>query len=77
MYNVPGVTTLKLNAAVACGIFTGEITSWSDPAIAAINPGLTLPDQPIIPVYAATTPVQPGCSKTGASPRRRRSGRVL
>jgi ABC-type phosphate transport system substrate-binding protein len=50
MYNVPGITTLKLNAAVACGIFTGEITSWNAPAIVALNPGVTLPNQEIIPV---------------------------
>jgi phosphate transport system substrate-binding protein len=50
MYNLPGNPVLKLNAAVACGIFTGEITSWNAPTIAALNPGVTLPDQEIIPV---------------------------
>ena len=50
MYNLPGITTLKLNAATACGIFTGEIKSWNDPALAALNPGVSLPSTAITPV---------------------------
>ena len=30
---------LTLNAGTLAAIFTGKITSWSDPAIAALNPG--------------------------------------
>jgi phosphate ABC transporter phosphate-binding protein len=44
------VTNLRLSGATIAGIFTGKITVWNDPAIAADNPGLTLPDIPIIPV---------------------------
>lgn len=50
MYNLPGITTLKLDAAAACGIFTGEIKTWDDPALTALNPGLSLPSTAITPV---------------------------
>ena len=48
-YNLPGLDNLELRLSrdVYCGIVTGEITQWSDPAIAAINPNLVLPDLPI------------------------------
>ena len=42
-YNLPGVTTLTLNAEVAAKIFNGTITTWNDPAIAALNAGASLP----------------------------------
>ena len=45
-YNAP-VEGLKLPRAVYPKIFLGEITNWNDPAIAAANPGVTLPDMPI------------------------------
>lgn len=38
---------LVLDAKVLATIYRGEITNWSDPAIAALNPAVTLPDQPI------------------------------
>jgi phosphate transport system substrate-binding protein len=46
-YNLPGVTGLKLNAAVLSGIFQGQITTWNDPKIKAINSGVSLPSTPI------------------------------
>jgi len=46
-YNVKGVSKLILNAEVAAKIFAGSITVWNDPAIAALNPGATLPATPI------------------------------
>ncbi len=42
-YNVKGVESLVLTPSVAAKIFSGAITTWDDPAIAAINPGTTLP----------------------------------
>lgn len=36
--------TLRLSGPTLAAIYLGEITRWSDPAISAINPGLTLPD---------------------------------
>ncbi|MGH7732959.1 MAG: substrate-binding domain-containing protein, partial [Gemmatimonadales bacterium] len=39
-YNVPGVTGhLKLDASTIAQIYTGKITNWNDPKIAALNPG--------------------------------------
>ena len=47
------ITDLDLDASVIGKIFLGEITSWDDPSIAALNPQLAgdLPDTRIIPVY--------------------------
>ena len=33
--------SLRLNPQVLAGIYTCKITSWQDPAIAALNPGLS------------------------------------
>jgi phosphate transport system substrate-binding protein len=46
-YNLPGVTSLKLDATVLAQIFSGKITTWNDPAIAALNSGTTLPSTKI------------------------------
>jgi len=50
-YNLPGVAELKLDAANIAGIFLGTITTWNDPAIAANNSGVTLPNTPITVVH--------------------------
>ncbi|WP_026438892.1 phosphate ABC transporter substrate-binding protein PstS [Acidocella facilis] len=50
-YNLPGITNLKLSGPILAGIYTGKITKWNDPAIAAANPGVTLPDHVIIPIH--------------------------
>src|SRR5262252_8116440 len=42
---------LKLDGKVLAEIYLGKITKWNDPAIAALNSGLKLPDQAIAPVY--------------------------
>jgi len=42
-YNLPGVTGLKLDATVLAGIFQGTIKTWDDPAIKALNSGMSLP----------------------------------
>ncbi len=44
------ITTLRLSAATIAGIFTGGIKTWTDQRLRDENPGLALPDQPIIPV---------------------------
>jgi len=51
--NVPGITAgqLKLDGNVLADIYLGKITKWNDPAIAALNSGLKLPDLAIAPVY--------------------------
>jgi len=46
-YNLSGVTSLKLSPTVIAKIFQGQIKTWNDPAIKAINPGVSLPSTPI------------------------------
>lgn len=46
-YNLSGVSNLKLDPTVIANIFQGKITTWNDPAIAALNSGVTLPSTPI------------------------------
>ena len=50
-YKLNGVTDLTLTGEVAAKIFNGQIKTWNDPAIAAINPGVTLPATPINVVF--------------------------
>lgn len=47
VYNLPGVSNLKLSRSVLPAIFSGQITRWNDPKIAANNPGVNLPNRPI------------------------------
>jgi phosphate transport system substrate-binding protein len=53
--NLPGIKTdtLRLTGPLLAGIYLGTVTKWNDPQIAAINPGVTLPDMAIAPVYRA------------------------
>ena len=50
-YNLEGVEGLKLDSDTVAAIFLGEITKWNDAKIAAINEGMTLPDQAIQVVH--------------------------
>ncbi len=50
IFNLPGVTKLNLDSASIANIFNKKITTWNDPAITALNPGVTLPSDPITPV---------------------------
>jgi phosphate transport system substrate-binding protein len=52
-YNLPGVKNLKLNGAVLAEIYSGKITSWNDPAIKKLNPGVSLPSIKIITLHRA------------------------
>jgi phosphate transport system substrate-binding protein len=51
VYNLPGVSKLNLKPATTANIFNGKITKWNDPAVAADNAGVTLPDTAISPVH--------------------------
>ncbi|QIM15180.1 phosphate ABC transporter substrate-binding protein PstS [Leucobacter insecticola] len=51
IFNVEGVDSLKLDAATVAQIFSGKITSWDDPAIAAQNKDAKLPSQNIVAVH--------------------------
>jgi phosphate transport system substrate-binding protein len=51
MYNVPGLTKqLQLSSFTACALLTGGITNWDSPTLAADNPGVTLPNLPVVAV---------------------------
>ncbi|MGB3371404.1 MAG: phosphate ABC transporter substrate-binding protein PstS [Rhodococcus sp. (in: high G+C Gram-positive bacteria)] len=50
-YNLEGVDSLVLTPDVTAKMFTGAITTWNDPAIAALNEGVDLPDTAVTPVY--------------------------
>ena len=50
-YNLPGVDNLNLDAETIAKIYAGEVTTWNDPAIAAINEGVDLPDTTITAVH--------------------------
>jgi phosphate transport system substrate-binding protein len=52
-YNLPGVDNLSLKADTIAKIFDGKIKKWNDPAIAADNSGVKLPDTAITPVHRA------------------------
>jgi len=51
--NVPGVKSgaLKLDGQTLANIFLGQVTMWNDPAIAALNGGVTLPAKKITIVH--------------------------
>ncbi|MCL2625721.1 MAG: phosphate ABC transporter substrate-binding protein PstS [Cystobacterineae bacterium] len=71
-YNLAEVSSLKLSSEVMAKIFLGEIQKWNDAAIAKLNDGVTLPNQPISVVYrtdgSGTTAVfTEYLSKTNAS----------
>jgi phosphate transport system substrate-binding protein len=51
-YNLPRVHQhLKLNGKVLAAMYRGAIKTWNDPQIAGINPGLQLPDTPVVPLH--------------------------
>lgn len=50
-YNLAGVAKLQLSGATLAKIFGSKITKWNDPAIAAENAGVTLPDKAITVVH--------------------------
>jgi phosphate transport system substrate-binding protein len=53
IFNLPGVTKLNLDSKTIAEIFSKKITTWNDPAIAALNTGVTLPPDKITPVVRA------------------------
>lgn len=50
-YNLPGLAQpLRLDGATLAALFMGEVKKWNDPRIAALNPGVALPDRDVLPV---------------------------
>jgi len=52
-FNIPNVKSLKLDGTVLAQIYSGKITNWNNSAIAALNPGVTLPSLKIVPLHRA------------------------
>ncbi len=52
-YNLPtlGDTKLRFDGTLLVDIFMGRVTTWSDKRIAALNPGVKLPDIDLIVVH--------------------------
>jgi phosphate transport system substrate-binding protein len=53
--NLPelGGKTIKLNGDTLADIYQGGIKEWNHPQIAASNPGVVLPNKPIVPIWRA------------------------
>ena len=53
--NLPGIASnqLHLTGEVLAGLFSGDIAMWNDKQIAALNPGVKLPDIAVAPVHRA------------------------
>lgn len=50
IYNGP-ISSLRLTPQLLADIFLGKIAKWSDPALARVNPGVSLPDAAISVVH--------------------------
>jgi phosphate transport system substrate-binding protein len=50
-FNISGVGSLNLDSTTLAAIFLGHIKKWNDPAIAALNSGVTLPSTNITVVH--------------------------
>jgi phosphate transport system substrate-binding protein len=53
VYNLPGVPKLVLSSDALAKVFSGRITAWNDPILAALNPGVALPATKVVPIYRA------------------------
>ena len=87
-YNLPGVKSgLKLDGPTLANIFLGKIKTWNDPAIKALNPGMSLPSTAITVVHRSDSSgttngfttylsdVQPDVERRRSAPARTSSGR--
>lgn len=51
--NLPGSPSLRMDAALVSAIFRGEVKTWNDGRVAALNPLLKLPDSPVVVIHRA------------------------
>ncbi|WP_250285019.1 MULTISPECIES: phosphate ABC transporter substrate-binding protein PstS [unclassified Frankia] len=51
IYNLAEVKDLQLSAPTLAKIYSGAVTRWNDPVIAADNPGASLPDKAVVSVH--------------------------
>ena len=49
--DLPDGNELRLDAATLAAIYLGEVTRWNDPTIAALNPGVRLPDAAVSVIH--------------------------
>ena len=51
--NLDGITAgqLRFTGQLLADIYLGKVKNWSDPAIAAVNPGIRLPERPILVIH--------------------------
>ena len=49
--SIPSTTHLKFTGTVIANIYLGHIKTWNDPAITALNPGVSLPNATISVVH--------------------------
>jgi phosphate transport system substrate-binding protein len=55
-YNLPHLgrgVHIKLNGAVLAAMYEGQVTTWNNPAIARLNPGVSLPGIRVVPLHRA------------------------
>ncbi|HET9144377.1 phosphate ABC transporter substrate-binding protein PstS [Actinophytocola sp.] len=50
-YNVSGADGIALDGPALAKIFQGQVSTWNDPAIAALNSGKTLPGDKIVVIF--------------------------
>ncbi len=50
-YNLSGVDKLQLDGPSIANIFLGKLTKWNDPALTALNAGVSLPNKTIAVVH--------------------------
>ena len=53
IFNIKGVSNLKIGPDVLADIYLGKITSWNDGRLAKDNPGVSLPNEPVFIVHRA------------------------
>ena len=54
---VAGVDGIIIDPATLSKILNGEVTTWADPAITALNSGLELPDEPVVVATSVSKPI--------------------
>jgi phosphate transport system substrate-binding protein len=51
--NLPGNPALRMDAPLISDIFRGDVKTWNDARIIALNPMLKLPDTPVVVIHRA------------------------
>ena len=64
--NVEGIKPgeIVLDGATLAKIFMGQVKSWDDPSIKALNPNVKLPAQPVVSCIVPTVPARLSSSPT-------------